>query len=135
MGYPGRGKKFLSVVKEVEIELSRNNTFEIIEDDTVLKCGQTAVYIGTARKWIPKVRLHAETQIPYLSDGDVSMPCMAFFQNPRDYDERGPTPRFFQLTKADLPKSHRPALAMTSFLPGMKIAGPGSSDDLGSSLC
>ena len=135
MGYPGRGKKFLTVVKEVEIELSRNNTFEIIENDTVLQCGQTAVCIGTTRKWIPQVQLHEETQIPYLSDGDVSMPCMAFSQNLRDYDERGPPPRFFQLAKAEPPKSHRPQLAMTAFLPGMKIAGPGSSEDLGSNLC
>lgn len=135
MGYPGRGKKFLTVVKEVEIELSRNNTFEIIENDTVLQSGQTAVFIGTTRKWIPQVKLHEETQIPYLSDGDVSMPCMAWFQNPRDYGERGPPPRFFQLPKADPPKSNRAANAMTAFLPGMKIAGSGSSEDIGSNLC
>ena len=134
LGFPGRNRKFLQVVKEVEIEQSRNSTFELIECGTVIKCGTAAVYIPSSWNLLKEVKIHEETQVPYMmSATGEAVPCMTLFQNPRDYDETGSAPKPYAIKIPEPECSPTKVMSMSpkaisSLLPGMQISGMKKSE-------
>ena len=71
----------------MEIELSRNLTFTITKSGQglILQFDTRAVLLPTSRKWQENVHIHPVSKVPYVSDGQISQPCICFFQNPVDY--------------------------------------------------
>ena len=88
-GRPGQDG-FLKLVRQTEIDLSKNLQFEVVkrDDKLCLRCDRKGVVLPTNVKWHDKVYIHPKTKVLCVTDGaDTSKPCVTFFQNEQDYSD------------------------------------------------
>ena len=118
---PGANKSLHEVIKEVELEMSANVTFELEEVKTdkgkielYIKTGKSSVKLPSDRKWNKQVYLDPKTNIPFVSDGKTSVHCIQFFQ-----DDAAPTPE-----ESKVP----PPTAPTQVAVPLPNQGPGSPE-------
>ena len=91
---PGAGKSLKEVIRDVEVELSSNITFEVEEGkdkggkvQLILKTGNQSVALPEDKKWKKQVFIEPKTNIPFVSDGSTSVHCIRFFQDEEKADD------------------------------------------------
>lgn len=83
LGKPGKGKPLKVLVQEVEEEFSKNLEFSVqkVGKTLWLHCRKDKVELPSDRAWKTKVFKEPKTEIPYVTDGQVSIRCLKFFQD------------------------------------------------------
>ncbi|CAE7498437.1 unnamed protein product [Symbiodinium sp. CCMP2456] len=96
LGEPAKNMHVLEIVKNTEVELSRNLSFEIHQDKNSqwITEGRNSIWLPelTGGKWKDTILKDRNTFVPFAQheNGEVR-PCISFFQNDDDYTARPKT--------------------------------------------